>query len=346
MDSAIAPVEGPSAWTAAAMRADDRWVFRLAEADIAALDAALGTARARGATTETLTAADFPVGGFAARLDAIRREVEAGRGLVLLRGLPVDRYDMDQAQLLFRGLGAHLGETVGQNRMGEMIAQVTDIGRDLNTDHHGRGYQGSGALAYHCDRNDILGLMCWRAAKSGGLSLAASTAAIHNAILERRPELIGALYGPFCIDYRGEEREGEKPYFVQPMFMRHKGRFFARYGKAYVMSAQRFAEVPRLTPEQLEAIALVNDMAASDEFRLEMTMEPGDIQLLNNHVTVHSRTAFEDWPDPARRRRLFRILFLTESFADAPAAYAPVRATSRYWRDHPRPPAEVVPVTA
>jgi hypothetical protein len=35
--------------------------------------------------------------------------------------------------------------------------------------------------------------------------------------------------------------------------------------------------------------------------------QPGDILLLNNWVTLHRRTAFEDDDDPAKRRHLLRL---------------------------------------
>ena len=38
-----------------------------------------------------------------------------------------------------------------------------------------------------------------------------------------------------------------------------------------------------------------------------MTFEPGDIQLVCNHSTLHSRTAYEDYEEPERRRHLLRL---------------------------------------
>jgi hypothetical protein len=277
-------------------------------------------------------------------LAKIRREVEDGRGFAMLRGLPVERYSRDEAQLIFWGMGAYWGEAVGQNQMGDVVGHVMDVARDWNTDNHGRGYQSRDALSFHCDKNDAVALMCWNGAKSGGLSCIASSAAIHNAMLERRPDLLELLYGPFHVDFRGEEMDGQKPYNIQPVFTRHDGRVYGRYGRTYILTGQRFDDAPQLTDDQIAAVDMVDAMANSDEFRLDMTFERGDIQILNNHVILHSRTAFEDWPEPDRRRHLFRLLFLSPTFADAPEHYQLVRNTSRYWRDHPRAPAEVSPI--
>jgi hypothetical protein len=38
-----------------------------------------------------------------------------------------------------------------------------------------------------------------------------------------------------------------------------------------------------------------------------MMLEPGDLQFANNYAVLHSRTAFEDDPDPARHRKMLRL---------------------------------------
>ena len=43
-----------------------------------------------------------------------------------------------------------------------------------------------------------------------------------------------------------------------------------------------------------------------------MEFAPGDIQLLNNHYIMHSRTGYEDYPEPERRRHLMRLWLATE----------------------------------
>lgn len=344
--TSIQPDLSDAAWTARDMADPGIWVHRISERDVAEINAALRACLDRGLGIPDVTRETFPLDGFAAALAEIRRQVEDGRGFVLVRGIPIERYSREEAQLIFWGMGAYLGEAVGQNRMGDVMGHVMDVGRDWKNDNHGRGYQGRDALSFHCDKNDVVALMCWHPSKSGGASCIASSAGIHNAMLERHPDLLELLYGPFHVDYRGEEKPGEKPYYIQPVFTRHEGRLFGRYGRTYINTAQRFEEAPRLTPDQIAAVDMVGDLARSDEFRLDMSFERGDIQILNNHVILHSRTAFEDWPEPERRRHLFRLLLLSPAFANAPAHYQTVRSTSRQWRDHPQAPAEVSPIAA
>ena len=60
-----------------------------------------------------------------------------------------------------------------------------------------------------------------------------------------------------------------------------------------------------LTPAQNEAITLYGALAA--EVAMDVDFEPGDISLVQNYVTLHARTRYEDWPEPERKRHLLRL---------------------------------------
>ena len=66
------------------------------------------------------------------------------------------------------------------------------------------------------------------------------------------------------------------------------------YADNYYQLCQRHAEVPRLTATQLAAFAEFNRLAALDELRMDLKLQPGDIQLLHNHSIVHCRSGFVD----------------------------------------------------
>ena len=42
-----------------------------------------------------------------------------------------------------------------------------------------------------------------------------------------------------------------------------------------------------------------------------MMLEPGDIQLCNNYIVMHSRTSFLDYDEKDKQRKLGRVLNLT-----------------------------------
>ena len=95
----------------------------------------------------------------------------------------------------------------------------------------------------HNDQGDVVGLLCFRGAKSGGLSCIASAAAVHNQVLAERPDLLAVLYEAFYCDARGEQPAGRTPYYVEPRFSVLGGRLFTQHGRTYIDSAQRFPEV-------------------------------------------------------------------------------------------------------
>jgi hypothetical protein len=144
-----------------------------------------------------------------------------------------------------------------------------------------------------------------RQSASGGDSLIVSTPAIHNAMQARRPDLLALLFEPWFHSRQQEQRPGELPWYRNRIFALHKDRFTSQYSRSYVESAQRFPAVPRLTEQQNAALDLLAELAQA--LALHTRMEPGDIQLLNNHVTYHARTALVDWDDPAQKRLLYRL---------------------------------------
>ena len=244
-----------------------------------------------------------------------------GRGFLLLRGLPVERWTMREAATAYFGLGAHLGSARSQNGKGHVLGHVQDLGLDV-ADPNVRIYQTNERQTYHTDSCDIVGLLCLKTAKSGGLSALVSSTTIFNEMRRRRPDLLELLFQPLATDRRGEVPEGQKPYFEIPVFNWHEGYLTAIYQRQYIDSAQRFADAPRLTARQVEALDLFDALANDPAPHLFMEFKPGDVQLVHNHTMLHDRTAFVDWPEPERRRHLLRLWLAA---AQRPAA-APVFA--------------------
>ncbi len=331
----IRPVTGPCAWTAAQMRASDRWIYRVTEADRQELRDALAILRSKGSAIP-FGKADFPLGSLAAKLGCLREEAESGSGVMLMRGFPLDEWDFETARLAYWGLGTHIGTALAQNARGELLGEVTDKGGNANTNPNARGYHTAYAMPFHNDYCDVVGLLCVRRSKAGGLSCVASAAAVHNRILEARPDILDLLYGPWYSDVRGEEPEGRPPYYMEPRYARLGERLFTHHGNTYLKSAQRFPEVPRMTDLHFEAVGMIDALCASDEFRLDMDFQPGDIQLLNNRVVLHSRTDFVDYDEPGRKRLLLRLWLRTPGYAELPGFMTPRLEDMDHWLRNPR----------
>lgn len=330
------PYESPATWKGPEIGQSSDWIYTLSDDDVAEIHAALQSVKSKGLRIPDIGKSDFPLPRFSRTLADIQEELETGRGFTLLRGIPVERYSEEESTLIYWGIMTYFGHSMAQNMMGEMISDVKAIDGNWNENFNIRGYQTRVHLPFHCDKGDLVGLMCLQVAKAGGESCISSSVAIHNEIQRTRPDLLAALYEPFCIDHRGEEFEGEDPFYVAPVFAIHEGHFYARFGQKYVESAQRFPQVPRLTPPQAEGLDLFSQMALSSEFRLDMVLQRGDIQLLNNHLIVHSRTDYEDYPEPERRRHLLRMILLSGDDKNAPDFTRNLNAFIRRWGTEPR----------
>jgi hypothetical protein len=312
------PLSGSAVWHGRDLARSTDWIRPISAAAVAELDAALAAVTARGLAWRDIRRDDFPLRGFAAELAAVGHELEHGRGIVLLRGLPVDRYSEDELRRLYWGIGTHLGVARYQNAHGELIGEVRDElraygaveqpgvaqkdGAPVTSRYKARS---SGPLRFHTDRADVVGLLCVRQARAGGVSKIVSSVAINNAILERRPDLHALLHQDYYRTREGEERGGDRRWYALPVFGVRDGRFTSQYSRTFVEAAQRIAEIPRMTPAQDEALDLLAEVA--EELCFEMELRPGDIQLLNNHVTYHARTAFEDDESAGQDRLLYRL---------------------------------------
>jgi hypothetical protein len=304
--SDYAPVTDASAWRGAEIAADPAWISTLTEAEVEELSRALRGVQARGLPTTAITRADFPLPVLAPRLAVWLGEAREGRGFFVVRGLPADRFSEAEREAIFWGIGTHLGTAVSQNSHGEMLGHVFDQGRTYGAPNT-RGYQTKARLDFLTDRCDLVGLLCQRRAKEGGLSSVVSTVAVHNEILRTRPDLLPILYRGF---HYSEREAADNPTGVTPrpipVFSRHQGVLSCRFIRNPIETGAERRGVP-LTAEEREALELMSALSAREDMRLDMMLEPGDMQFCNNYVTSHARTAFEDWPEPELRRLMVRL---------------------------------------
>ena len=300
------PIEGPANWRAADM-ADEAWLHVLSPAEVEEIVAAARALAARNSDLTRITPGDFPIPSFGPRLADIHRdEVLEGRGFAVLRGLDPGLLSRRENATAFLGLGAHLGAFRPQNAAGHILGHVKDLGRSPD-DPTARIYQTHERQTYHTDSCDVVALYCLKTARSGGRSSLVSSVALYNALRDQAPDLCAVLFEPIETDRRGEVAPGEGPWFNIPVFNWFEGHFAGKYQRQYIESARRFPEVPPLTPTQRAALDRLDALAEDPAFHIELDFRPGDIQLVNNHTLFHDRTAFEDWPEPERRRHLLRL---------------------------------------
>ncbi len=292
-------IAGPSAWNAADIAADDGWADYLTAAEIADIDSALAALKSAGLAYPAFQRVDFPLPVLAPRLAALAEELEEGRGFALLRGLPIERYSDAEIRAIYYGLGLNLGQPVGQNPAGDLLGQVMNVG-DLN-DKNTRVYQTNLYLPYHTDPSDVVGLLCIRPAKIGGLSSLVAVASVYNELLAWFPEYLGLFYKQWFYAHLGEDLPS-----ATSLFAMHEGKLNFRYLRQYIELGHDLRDSP-LSAVEVDALNILDSVIQQPELRVDMMLAPGDIQLANNHLVLHSRTSFEDEDDVARRRKLYRL---------------------------------------
>ena len=310
-----------SAWYGSDIATRTDWIEHLSETDISEVERAAYQLAESRVDLATINTNDPQLPTLGPRLRHLLDDVLNGRGFVLIKGLPVERWSKREAALAFLIIGVQLGRLRTQNAEGHLLGHVRDMGRS-SSDPNTRIYQTHERQTHHTDSCDVVGLLCLRAAKSGGLSSLVSSTTIFNEMRRRRPDLLRVLLEPIETDRRGEVPEGSKPYFTIPVFNYSNGLVSAIYQRQYIESARRFPGVAPLTPHQIEALDLMDELANNAKLNLMMELEPGDIQLVHNHTILHDRTAFEDFPEPERKRHLLRLWLAPSTARRLPEVYA------------------------
>ncbi|MBT6274237.1 MAG: hypothetical protein HOI95_08905 [Chromatiales bacterium] len=244
------------------------------------------------------------------RFRAISQDINHGRGIAIVKGVPIEGLSFAQIECLYETIGHHFGHAVSQSVMGDRIGHVTDIsGKDANQ----RAYRNSLEIPLHTDRSDIVAMLSVRTAKEGGLSTYASVGAVHNLLLETNPKLLAPLYRGYRMHLFGEEPPGAAPVTADPVpvLSARDGLVSARIVPEYIDMAEVELGEP-LAPLDREAVDTFLQVAASAQMRFDIMLEPGDLSLINNYAVLHARTLFDDYPEQERKRYLLRLWLETD----------------------------------
>lgn len=321
----VVPLETDAEWRAADVADSGGWTLELTADHLAELNAALAHSKAVRDDVLDVAAEDFPLPTLAPLLDDFTRELIDGRGFGRIGTIDVDRLGPDDASRIYWGIGMHLGDPWPQNAKGHLLGDVRDQGKRLD-DPTARGNEIGGApLTFHSDGSDLVGLLCLDAGVSGGESLVANALFAHNELVRTEPELAAELYAPLPYDFRGEEQAGSTPYYFVPTFSRHAGadreRLFIRYIRPFIEASQRHAEAPRITDRQRAAMDAYDALITAPENQVEMLLQPGEMQFVNNYHVLHARKAYEDDRSAGLVRHLKRLWLETSVLEDRPAYF-------------------------
>jgi alpha-ketoglutarate-dependent taurine dioxygenase len=279
-------------WRAADLPQCDEWEFKL-------------NADERAEFASLLEDANSCIQHLRPRLLWIRDRLETGAGVVLLRNLPIADSAESKVRDAFLRLVSEISSPLSQAADGTRIFSVRDAGF-ASQDPRARGPNTSKRLSFHTDRCDVIGFLCLQDAKQGGENEIVNSQAVYQAIAQERPDLLDILKQPFYYKRHSVDLGNDIPWCQQPIFSSCEGHFACSFLRVLIERAHADPALPDLSPQQIEALDFLEETAARPDLFLRFRQNPGDLLLLNNWVTLHRRTAFEDWPEPDRRRHILR----------------------------------------
>jgi hypothetical protein len=296
----------PASWRVADLERDRTWGLELDDRARRDLVAAVEKAFDADKNLLDYRREDFDLGSARRVIETALDEVKQGRGVALIHGLPREGLDEKKFELLTWAIGLHTGVARPQGKATQYISAVRDAGTEYRTGT-GRGYSSNAELDYHTDSSDIVFLSCYNRAASGGMTIVTSSIAAYEVMGKEHPEMIEWLHRPVDFSRQGEQAPDEGASVLQPIFDEAGGKLFSRWNWNRVTSAQKLPGVPQLSDKHWEALKTFDEIVRQPELAYSMWLQPGDVQIVNSHVTFHSRTEFVDYDEPAQKRLLYRL---------------------------------------
>jgi alpha-ketoglutarate-dependent taurine dioxygenase len=311
-----------AAWLANDLRADPSWIHELDDTARRDLVAAIRHTYAPERPLLDYRRGEFDLGAAWRTISAALKQVRDGTGFAVLRGMPRAGLTAAEFELLTWAIGLHTGVARPQGKASQYVSAVRDAGVTYRSGK-GRGYSSNAELDFHTDSADVVLLTCYNVARSGGQSLVSSSVAAHDILAAERPDLAEQLHLPFHFSRQQEQAPDEPLFYANPVFDEKDGLLFSKWNRNRLTSAQAMEGVPPLTAQQREAIDRLDEILRRPEVMFGIYLQPGDMQILNNHVTLHSRTEFEDYEEPDRRRCLFRLWLAPPDSVALPESWRP-----------------------
>lgn len=294
------------AWASRDLGSTTHWIRTIGERDSRRMRESIERAWDPQRPLFDYQAGEFDLGPGLMLIREALDDVKRRTGVALVRGLPRADLSEKQFELLTWAIGLHCGVARPQGKASQYISAVRDAGTAYRTGT-GRGYSSNAELDYHTDTSDIVFLTCYNRAVAGGMTIVSSSHAGYQTFARERPDLLEWLHQPIGFSRQGEQAPDEGAFVMQPVFDACEGRLFSRWNWNRMTSAQQLEGVPRLSAPQREALEYFDQIVRRPELAYSMWLQPGEIQIVNSHTTLHSRTAFIDHESPAHKRLLYRL---------------------------------------
>ena len=310
-----------AAWMAKDLMIDQSWVFKLTDNECTQLKEVTKKAFDPKRSLFDYSKSDFNLNPSFETIQTAANKAYFGPGLALVKGLPRNNMSPEEFELMVWAIGLHLGVARPQGKATQYISKVQATENNYRS-ANGRGYNSNTELDFHCDGCDLVGLACYNKAYHGGKSIISSSVSAWQTLVRERPDLAEIAREEFHFSRNQEEALGEMPYYTQPLFDFKDGRLFGKWNRNRVMNGQDLINVPKLTSTQNECMDLLDQILHRPTLMFTMWLNPGDLQFINNHVMLHSRTAFQDHKKLAQKRLLYRLWIATPKSFRLPSSWA------------------------
>ena len=237
--------------------------------------------------------------------DQVREELENKSGLIRMK-TDKNFADIEESGQWFLDLCKQIGTPVSQSAEGDLLLSIKNESFDKN-DPRTRGPNTNRKLGFHTDRCDVIAFFCIMPAKLGGENQIVKSQEIYACIKNERPELLKILQNKFPYKRHVVDKGNANHYVMQPIFSEKDGYFACSYLRVLIDRADKDENCPNLTSIQREALDFLDIVCERTDFQQRLTMQKGEILMLNNWTLLHRRTEFEDFTEKSKRRHLLRV---------------------------------------
>jgi len=244
------------------------WSHRLSTQHIVELDTAMTSVRRSPRPLLTVRRSDVPLPTLATELRGIAGRVGARDGFAVVRGFSAHRYNAHGLRLLLWAVGQHLGTPVPQTADGHMVRSVSAAANG----------------AFSTGGSDVTAFLVTAAGARASFVCAESLVREVNV---RRPDLGERLSGRYAFDRAEAQLPGKLPYRLLPLTCRVGGRLSMRYVRAQIEAAHARPGVPPLDRADVELFDLIDEIASDQRHRVDVSLEVGDLVLVDSYSTLH-----------------------------------------------------------
>ncbi|KAJ5351396.1 hypothetical protein N7452_000370 [Penicillium brevicompactum] len=306
----------PLVWEGSEVVKGENWIYHLKDAELEEVDAALKSFKALNLSLGNINESTFPLPTLRPTLRDLSKELHAGRGFFVLRGLRVDYYSREDNIIIYTGVSSHVGSIRGRqqdtrlaNGTSPVISHIKDLTTTFEAEKIGAPSNTADKQVFHTDAGDIISLLCLNPAAEGGESYLSSSGHVYNILAKERPDLIHTLSQDWPVDGFNNPA---KPYVLRPLLYHQPAtdstpeRVLIQYARRYFTGFQaqpRSKDIPPITEAQAEALDALHFLA--EKHRAVLDFQKGDVQYVNNLSIFHARNGFKD--APGKQRHLLRI---------------------------------------